>query len=74
MATNQNKMTIGIDVEGTFTDLLALDHDTGELTALKMPSTAGELARGVVNGLEQLPKRARHSTMRYWRAEVPGPP
>jgi len=63
MATYQNKMTIGIDVGGTFTDLLALDHDTGELTALKMPSTAGELARGVVNGLEQLPKRARHSTI-----------
>ena len=63
MATNQNKMTIGIDVGGTFTDLLALDHDTGELTALKMPSTAGELADGVVNGLEQLPRRARYSTI-----------
>lgn len=63
MVTNHNKMTIGIDVGGTFTDLLALDHDTGELTALKIPSTAGHLARGVLNGLKQLPQRARHSTI-----------
>jgi N-methylhydantoinase A len=56
-------MTIGIDVGGTFTDVVALDHHSGVLTALKVPSTGGELARGVLDGLEQLPPEARHSTI-----------
>ena len=63
MTAGQGAMTIGIDVGGTFTDIVALDHHSGVLTALKVPSTGGELARGVLDGLEQLPSEARHSTI-----------
>jgi N-methylhydantoinase A len=63
MTVGQGTMTIGIDVGGTFTDVVALDHDSGVLTALKVPSTSGELARGVLEGLAQLPPPARRSTI-----------
>jgi N-methylhydantoinase A len=63
MTAGQGAVTIGIDVGGTFTDVVALDHQSGVLTALKMPSTSGELARGVVDGLQQLPPAARLSTI-----------
>lgn len=55
--------TIGIDVGGTFTDVVALEHQSGMLTALKVPSSSGELARGVLDGLRQLPPEARQSTI-----------
>jgi N-methylhydantoinase A len=59
----QGTVTIGIDVGGTFTDVVALDHCSGALTALKVPSTSGALARGVLDGLAQLPASARRSTI-----------
>ena len=63
MTAGQGAVTIGIDVGGTFTDVVALDHSSGELTALKVPSTSGELARGVLEGLAQLPQQAQRSTI-----------
>ncbi len=63
MTAGQGAMSIGIDVGGTFTDVVALDHRSGVLTVLKVPSTSGELACGVLDGLEQLPSAARYSTI-----------
>ena len=63
MTVGQGTVTIGIDVGGTFTDVVALNHHSGRLTALKVPSTSGELARGVLDGLAQLPPEARQSTI-----------
>lgn len=42
---------IGIDIGGTFTDVALLD-EAGGLRIYKVESTPGELARGVLNGLE----------------------
>lgn len=63
MTTGQGTYTIGIDVGGTFTDVVALEHSSGTLMALKVPSTSGALARGVLDGLAQLPPQALQSTI-----------
>ncbi|MEZ5855532.1 MAG: hydantoinase/oxoprolinase N-terminal domain-containing protein [Hyphomicrobiaceae bacterium] len=44
---------IGIDVGGTFTDLVAVD-DRGTSTFAKSPSTPADPSIGVLDGLERL--------------------
>ncbi|MDA1097928.1 MAG: hydantoinase/oxoprolinase family protein [Proteobacteria bacterium] len=44
---------IGIDVGGTFTDLVAID-DSGQVTLGKVPSTPADQSRGVMDGLTQV--------------------
>ncbi|HKK28880.1 MAG TPA: hydantoinase/oxoprolinase N-terminal domain-containing protein, partial [Alphaproteobacteria bacterium] len=44
---------IGIDVGGTFTDLVAVD-DLGGVTFAKAPSTPADQSVGVMDGLERL--------------------
>ena len=44
-------ITIGVDVGGTFTDLVLLDGRTGKMRSLKTPSTPEGLARGVMNAI-----------------------
>ena len=46
-------MRIGIDVGGTFTDVVLVD-DQGNFHYTKTPSTRKELAQGVLNGLEDI--------------------
>jgi N-methylhydantoinase A len=46
-------MRIGIDVGGTFTDLVAIDH-RGVATLAKVPSTPDDPSRGVLDGLARL--------------------
>lgn len=41
---------VGVDTGGTFTDLVAMD-EAGVLATAKVPTTPGELERGVVEGL-----------------------
>ena len=55
---------IGVDVGGTFTDLVALDED-GQLVLEKTPTTPGDQSDGVMAGLEQLAPQsasARHTS------------
>ncbi len=47
-------MLIGIDIGGTFTDIVVLEPRTGRLAFLKTPSTPLHLEEGVVRGLEAL--------------------
>lgn len=53
-------MTIrmGIDVGGTFTDLLVINSDTGDLQLLKTPSTPEDQSIGIVNGIEGIVSQA----------------
>ena len=44
---------VGIDVGGTYTDLVAID-DTGVVTLGKTPSTPQDQSVGVMNGLNQV--------------------
>ncbi|MGI9335544.1 MAG: hydantoinase/oxoprolinase family protein [Gammaproteobacteria bacterium] len=52
---------LGIDVGGTFTDLLLLDDsmDGGRLRLLKTPSTPDDQSRGIVLGIEKLLEQTR---------------
>ena len=45
---------IGVDVGGTFTDLVVFDPATGQIAATKVPSTTGDLTEGIIGGLENL--------------------
>ena len=44
---------VGIDTGGTFTDLVALNQDTGEIQISKRPSTPGQPARAVLEATGQ---------------------
>ncbi len=45
---------LGIDVGGTFTDLLLLNERSGEMRLLKTPSTPEDQSIGILNGVQQL--------------------
>jgi len=46
--------TVGVDVGGTFTDFFAVDESNGSVHVGKFPSTPGNPAEAVLNGLEVL--------------------
>ena len=52
--------TIGIDVGGTYTDLVAID-EKGKVVFGKSPSTPADQSIGVMAGLEELARRLRFS-------------
>src|ERR1700675_4225716 len=50
--------TIGVDVGGTYTDLVATDQ-TGQTIFAKSPSTPADQSIGVMAGLEELARRLK---------------
>ncbi|MCW2566232.1 MAG: Hydantoinase/oxoprolinase, partial [Mycobacterium sp.] len=49
---------IGVDVGGTFTDVLLIESGTSKLTAAKVPSTPKDLASGVLAGIAKACQQA----------------
>jgi N-methylhydantoinase A len=47
-------VAVGVDVGGTFTDLVAFEEATGAIRVTKVPSTPRAPAQGVLNGLRKL--------------------
>lgn len=47
------KYRVSIDIGGTFTDLVALREESGELVNIKMPSTPREPARAVIRTFQE---------------------
>jgi N-methylhydantoinase A len=45
---------VGIDIGGTFTDVVALDYSAGRLHSLKILTTHGDPAQAVVEGVSEL--------------------
>jgi len=45
---------LGVDVGGTFTDLLLINDDTGATFTAKVPSTPSDSSQGVLNGIEKI--------------------
>lgn len=45
---------LGVDVGGTFTDLLLVDEESGETFMAKVPSTPADSSIGVLNGIERI--------------------
>ena len=45
---------LGVDVGGTFTDLLLVNEETGDLARVKIPSTPGDPSQGVLAGIQRI--------------------
>ena len=45
---------LGVDVGGTFTDLLLINEETGETHTAKVPSTPEDSSIGVLNGVARI--------------------
>ncbi|MBL8664424.1 MAG: hydantoinase/oxoprolinase family protein [Candidatus Odyssella sp.] len=52
-ANNRSRITVGVDVGGTYTDLFFYDEATGRSSTAKVPSTPGNQAIGFLDGLAQ---------------------
>lgn len=69
---------LGVDVGGTFTDLLLINETTGQTHTAKVPSTPQDSSIGVLNGVERIdPQRYRHRLVTpdfIWPALLPAVP
>ena len=45
---------LGVDVGGTFTDLLLIEESSGQIFTAKVPSTPQDSSVGVLNGIERI--------------------
>src|SRR4029450_4227448 len=48
------RIRVGVDTGGTFTDVVAFDEDSGELVAIKTPSTPVDPAEGFMDGVAKV--------------------
>lgn len=54
MSRTQNRLVVGVDVGGTYTDLFLFDEATGQARVGKVPSTRGQEAAGFADGITGL--------------------
>lgn len=59
MSQKSMRYRLGVDIGGTFTDVLLMEEDSGRLVALKVPSNRRNPEDAIIAGLEQLD--ARHN-------------
>ncbi|HYY12122.1 MAG TPA: hydantoinase/oxoprolinase family protein, partial [Kineosporiaceae bacterium] len=52
--SNRPRYRLGVDVGGTFTDLLLIDEDTGTTHRAKTPSTPADQSVGVLTGIDKV--------------------
>ena len=56
--SDKASLRLGVDVGGTFTDLLLIDEHAGATHTAKVPSTPEDSSIGVLNGIERLCEQA----------------
>lgn len=66
------KFKIGIDVGGTFTDLVAFDEKAGEIFFLKVPSTPFDPSKGVIDALKDLMEKREPEVSLFVHASTIG--
>ena len=49
---------LGVDVGGTFTDLIYVDDEAGEIIVHKVPTTPADPSRGTVQGVKEITRQA----------------
>src|SRR5690606_15899738 len=52
--TKHNSLRVGVDIGGTFTDLVAFDDAQHQMLIAKTPSVPGNYSAGVINALDDL--------------------
>ncbi len=52
--TRHNSLRVGVDIGGTFTDLVAFDDAQHQMLIAKTPSVPGNYAAGVINALDEI--------------------
>jgi N-methylhydantoinase A/oxoprolinase/acetone carboxylase beta subunit len=52
---------VGVDVGGTFTDLIYVDDETGVIRVHKLPTTPGDPSQGTIQGIEEVTSAAGES-------------
>jgi len=57
-----SSLLLGVDIGGTFTDLMLFDPGTGSMGFMKVLTTPDDLSRGVLEGIRAITKARKIST------------
>ena len=70
--TMNSRFRVGIDVGGTFTDLVAFDEASGESFLIKLPSTPRDPSEGVIHAFKYLRERSEREISVFVHASTVG--
>ena len=61
---------LGVDVGGTFTDLIYVDDEAGTILVHKLPTTPEDPSQGTVQGIRELTAQAGEALPRSTRSST----